>query len=71
MYHVARFDLNIYLRVSRVGPEGPLNTFFLLIGIISQRLAMLRKEGNKHTWRVQYTGELYLVFGNDESPPLE
>ena len=25
-----------------------------------------KKEGNKHTWRVQYTGELYVVFGKDE-----
>ena len=47
------------LRVSRVGPGGSLNAFFfLLIGVISQRLAMVRKkEGNKHTWRAQYNGE--------------
>ena len=59
------------LRVSRVGPGGPLNAFFfLLIGVISQRLAMVRKkEGNKHTWRAQYTGELYAAFGKDESLP--
>lgn len=59
------------LRVSRVGPGGSLNAFFfLLIGVISQRLAMVRKkEGNKHTWRAQYTGELYAAFGKDESLP--
>ncbi|KAK4342527.1 hypothetical protein RND71_038343 [Anisodus tanguticus] len=35
------------LRVSRVGPGGSLNAFFfLLIGVISQRLARVRrKEG--------------------------
>ena len=34
------------LRVSRVGPGGSLNAFFfLLIGVISQRLAMVRKKG--------------------------
>lgn len=59
------------LRVSRVGPGGSLNAFFfLLIGVISQRFAMVRKkEGNKHTWRAQYTGELYAAFGKDESLP--
>ncbi|KAJ0051459.1 hypothetical protein Pint_03496 [Pistacia integerrima] len=32
------------LRVSRVGPGGSLNAFFfLLIGVISQILAMVRK----------------------------
>ncbi|KAF1855827.1 hypothetical protein Lal_00045190 [Lupinus albus] len=42
------------LRVSRVGPGGSLNAFFfLLIGVISQRFAMVRKKGNKHTWRAQ------------------
>uniref|UniRef100_A0A6N2KFV3 Uncharacterized protein ycf68 n=1 Tax=Salix viminalis TaxID=40686 RepID=A0A6N2KFV3_SALVM len=25
--------------------------------------------GNKHTWRAQYTGELYAAFGKDESLP--
>lgn len=31
------------LRVSRVGPRGSLNAFFFLpIGVISQRLAMVR-----------------------------
>ena len=30
---------------------------------------MVRKEGNKHTWRVQYTGEVYVVFGKDELLP--
>lgn len=59
------------LRVSRVGPGGSLNAFFfLLIGILSQRLAMVRnKGGNKHTWRAQYNGELYAAFGKDESLP--
>ena len=59
------------LRVSRVGPGGSLNAFFfLLIGVISQILAMVRKKvGNKHTWRAQYNGELYAAFGKDESPP--
>jgi len=33
------------LRVSRVGPGGSLNAFFfLLIGVISQRLAMVRRK---------------------------
>jgi hypothetical protein len=51
-----------------LGQEGPLNAFFfLLIGVISQIFAMVRKEGNKHTWRAQYTGELYAAFGKDES----
>lgn len=59
------------LRVSRVGPGGSLNAFFfLLIGVISQRLDMVRKKGgNKHTWRAQYNGELYAAFGKDESLP--
>lgn len=56
------------LRVSRVGPGGSLNAFFfLLIGVISQRLA--EEGGNKHTWRAQYNGELYAAFGKDESLP--
>lgn len=34
------------LRVSKVGPGGSLNAFFfLLIGVISKRLAMVRKKG--------------------------
>ena len=40
------------LRVSRVGPGGSLNAFFfllLLIGVISQRLAMVRKKGGTST----------------------
>ena len=55
--------------MSRLGQKGPLNAFFFLfIGVISQRLAMVRKkEGNKHTWRAQYTRELYAAFGKDES----
>lgn len=58
------------LRVSRVGPGGSLNAFFfLLIGVISQRLAMVEEVGNKHTWRAQYNGELYAAFGKDESLP--
>lgn len=48
------------LRVSRVGPGGSLNAFFfLLIGVISQRLAGVRKKGEQDTWRAQYNGELY------------
>ena len=44
--------------------------FFLLIRVILQRLAMVRKkEGNKHTWRAQYTGEFYATFEKDESLP--
>ncbi|KAL9411679.1 hypothetical protein AB3S75_045306 [Citrus x aurantiifolia] len=36
------------LRVSRVGPGGPLNAFyFLLIGVISQIRAMIRKRGEQ------------------------
>lgn len=27
------------------------------------------EEGNKHTWRAQYNGELYAAFGKDESLP--
>jgi hypothetical protein len=60
------------LRVSRVGPGGSLNAFFFLpIGVISQRLAMVREKGEqaKHTWRAQYNGELYAAFGKDESLP--
>lgn len=58
------------LRVSRVRPVGSLNAlFFLLIGVISQILPMVRKGGNKHTWRAQYNGELYAAFGKDESLP--
>lgn len=56
------------LRVSRVGPGGSLNAFFfLLIGVISQRLAGKEEGGNKHTWRAQYNGGLYAAFGKDES----
>lgn len=55
------------LRVSRVGPRGSLNAFFfLLIRVISQRLA-IEEGGNKHTWRAQYNVELYAAFGKDES----
>ncbi|PKU72225.1 hypothetical protein MA16_Dca006818 [Dendrobium catenatum] len=36
------------LRVSRVGPGGSLNAFFFLpIGVISQRLAMVREKGEQ------------------------
>ncbi|KAL4350004.1 hypothetical protein AHAS_Ahas10G0098600 [Arachis hypogaea] len=36
------------LRVSRVGTGGSLNAFFfLLIGIFSQRFAMVRKKGEQ------------------------
>ncbi|KAJ6976323.1 hypothetical protein NC653_031995 [Populus alba x Populus x berolinensis] len=38
------------LRVSKVGPRWSLNAFFfLLIGIISKRLAMVRKKGGTST----------------------
>ena len=38
------------LRVSKVGPGGSLNAlFFLLIGVISKRLAMVRKKGRTST----------------------
>lgn len=65
-------DLNKDLRVCRVGPGGSLFVkafFFLLIGVISQRLVRARKKeqrGNKYTWRVKYNGELYVAFGKDE-----
>ena len=46
------------LRVSRVGPGGPLNAFFfLLIGVISQRLAMVRKKGGTSTLGERSTTE--------------
>ncbi|KAK7239893.1 hypothetical protein RIF29_43261 [Crotalaria pallida] len=36
------------LRVSRVGPGGSLNAFFfLLIGVISQKFATVRKKGEQ------------------------
>ena len=58
------------LLVLRVGPGGSLNAFcFLLIGVISQRLTIVRRRGNKHTWRAQYNGDLYAAFGKDESLP--
>jgi hypothetical protein len=42
------------LRVSRVGPGGSLNAFFfLLIGVISQRLARVRKKGEKALQQLQ------------------
>lgn len=56
--------------MSRVGPGGSLNVFFFLpIGVISQRLSMVRErvEQAKHTCRAQYSGELYAAFGKDES----
>lgn len=60
------------LRVSRVGPGGSLNAFFfLLIGVISQRLAMVRKKGGTSTLGERSTTErkLYAAFGKDESLP--
>ena len=46
------------LRVSRVGPGGSLNAFFfLLIGVISQRLAMVRKKGGTSTLGERSTTE--------------
>uniref|UniRef100_A0A7N2N9P7 Uncharacterized protein n=1 Tax=Quercus lobata TaxID=97700 RepID=A0A7N2N9P7_QUELO len=67
----SRFDLKKDLECLGFGPERSSNAFFFLLsGVISQRFAMVRKkEGNKHTWRAQYTGELYAAFGKDESLP--
>ncbi|GFP97143.1 hypothetical protein PHJA_001858400 [Phtheirospermum japonicum] len=46
------------LRVSRVGPGGSLNAFFfLLIGVISQRLARVRKRGGTSTLGERSTTE--------------
>ena len=46
------------LRVSRVGPGGSLNaSFFLLIGVISQILAMVRKKGGTSTLGERSTTE--------------
>ena len=46
------------LRVSRVGPGGSLNAFFfLLIGVISQILAMVRKKGGTSTLGERSTTE--------------
>lgn len=46
------------LRVSRVGPGGSLNAFFfLLIGVLSQRLAMVRKKGGTSTLGERSTTE--------------
>ncbi|KAH0648979.1 hypothetical protein KY285_034227 [Solanum tuberosum] len=45
------------LRVSRVGPGGSLNAFFfLLIGVISQRLARLVRSSMDRTWTVVGVG---------------
>ena len=59
------------LRVSRVGPGGPLNAFFFSSHRSSFTKTCHGKEegGNKHTWRAQYNGELYAAFGKDESLP--
>ncbi|KAJ7954424.1 40S ribosomal protein S6 [Quillaja saponaria] len=56
------------LRVSRVGPGGSLNAFFfLLIGVISQGLAMVRKKGGTSTFGERSTTEsLYVAFRKDE-----
>ena len=46
------------LRVSKVGPGGSLNAFFfLLIGVLSQRLAMVRKKGGTGTLGERSTTE--------------
>lgn len=56
------------LRVSRVGPGGSLNAFFfLLIGVISQRLAMVRKKGGTSTLGERSTTES--CMRKDESLP--
>ncbi|KAI9077855.1 hypothetical protein K1719_040201 [Acacia pycnantha] len=54
-----RAGLKKDLRVSRVGPGGSLNAFFflLLIGVISQRLAMVRKKGGTSTLGERSTTE--------------
>ncbi|TYH23667.1 hypothetical protein ES288_A03G032000v1 [Gossypium darwinii] len=57
-----------------MGAEGLLTPsfFFLPIGVISYFTDTCHgKEegGNKHTWRAQYNGELYAVFGKDELLP--
>ena len=55
-----------------MGQEGPLNAFFfLLIGVISQILAMVRKKGGTSTLGERSTTErkLYAAFGKDESLP--
>lgn len=59
------------LRVSRVGQGGSLNAFFfLLIGVISQRLAMVRKKGGTSTLGERSTTESCMLrFGKDESLP--
>ncbi|GFQ01469.1 hypothetical protein PHJA_002290800 [Phtheirospermum japonicum] len=44
------------LTVSRVGPGGSLNAFFfLLIGVISQRLSRVRKRGGTSLFVAQKT----------------
>ncbi|KAG9438674.1 hypothetical protein H6P81_021394 [Aristolochia fimbriata] len=50
-------------------PEGLLTPFCLLIGVISQGLAVVRKKGEQAHLRAQYNGELYAAFGKDESLP--
>ena len=46
------------LRVSKVGPGGSLNAlFFLLIGVISKILAMVRKKGRTSTLGERSTTE--------------
>ncbi|KAJ7941388.1 ATP synthase subunit beta, chloroplastic-like [Quillaja saponaria] len=59
------------LRVSRVGPGGSLNAFFfLLIGVISQGLAMVRKKGGTSTLGERSTTESCMLrSGKDESLP--
>ncbi|KAG5590724.1 hypothetical protein H5410_041238 [Solanum commersonii] len=48
------------LRVSRVWPGGSLNGFFfLLIGVISQRLARVRKKGGTSTLGERSTTESF------------
>lgn len=51
------------LRVSRVGPGGSINAFFfLLIGVISQRLAVVRrKKGGTSTLGERSTTETCML----------
>ncbi|KAL9379185.1 hypothetical protein Peur_027667 [Populus x canadensis] len=49
------------LRVSKVGPGGSLNAFFfLLIGVISKRLVMVRKKGGTSTLGEQEASDSFI-----------
>ncbi|KAK2993801.1 hypothetical protein RJ640_027679 [Escallonia rubra] len=56
------------LRVSRIGPGGfPKAFYLLLLGVILQRHAVVRKKGGTST--LEYIGELYAAFRTDETLP--